>query len=107
MAVANKLAGTETAGTVASGLSTTHQGARSILLGAQALAVVSGANQSSEETYSLLENRTNFGRNLELAGEIMGTEDKLRWALPNSAGELEVTDFGVLVIDSAVKKRSV
>ncbi|MFZ2328706.1 MAG: DUF4043 family protein, partial [Rhodoferax sp.] len=104
---ANRLAGTETNVTVAAGLSTTHQVARSVFLSAQALAVVSGANQTSEETYSLLENRTNFNRNLELAGEIMGTEDKLRWALPNANGDLEVTDFGVAVIDSVVKKRSV
>ena len=69
--------------------------------------MVSGANQTSEETYSLLENRSNFNRNLELAGEIMGTEDKLRWTLPNANGDLEVTDFGVAVIDSIVKKRSV
>ena len=104
---ANRLAGTETDVTVAAGLSTTHQVARSVFLSAQALAVVSGANQTSEETYSLLENRTNFNRNLELAGEIMGTEDKLRWTLPNANGDLEVTDFGVAVIDSIVKKRSV
>lgn len=103
----NRLTGTETDVTVASGLSTTHQVARSIFMGAQALAMVSGANQSSEETYSLLENRTNFERNLELAGEIMGTEDKLRWALPNADGDLEVTDFGVAVIDSVVRKRNV
>lgn len=102
---ANKLAGTETNVTLAAGLSTTHQMARSIFLSAQALAVVSGANQTSEETYSLLENKTNFERNLELAGEIMGTEDKLRWSLPNSAGDLEATDFGVAVIDSVVRKR--
>lgn len=107
VAVANRLAGTETAGTVAAGLSTTHVAARSVFLSAQALAMVSGANQSTEETYSLLENRSNFERNLELAGEIMGTEDKLRWALPNFNGDLEVTDFGVAVIDSVVRKRSV
>lgn len=104
---ANRLAGTETNVSVAAGLSTTHQVARSVFLGAQALAIVSGANQSSEETYSLLENRTNFERNLEMAGEIMGTEDKLRWALPNADGDLEVTDFGVAVIDSVVRKRNV
>jgi len=104
---ANRLTATESTVTVASGLSTTHQVARSVFLSAQALAMVSGANQTSEETYSLLEGRTNFERNLELAGEIMGTEEKLRWALPNSSGDLEMTDFGVAVIDSVVKKRSV
>lgn len=104
---ANRLTGNETTTTVAAGLSTTHQMARSVFLSAQALALVSGANQSSEETYSLLENKTNFERNLELAGEIMGVEEKLRWALPNANGDLEMTDFGVAVIDSVVKKRSV
>lgn len=107
VAVANRLTATETAGTVAAGLSTTHQMARSIFLSAQALAMVSGANQTSEETYSLLEAKSNFDRNLELAGEIMGTEDKLRWSLPNASGDLEATDFGVAVIDSVVRKRSV
>jgi hypothetical protein len=104
---ANRLAGTETNVTVAAGLSTTHQMARSVFLGAQALGIASGANQTSEETYSLLENKTNFGRNLELAGEIMGVEDKLRWSLPNADGDLEATDFGVAVIDSVVRKRNV
>jgi hypothetical protein len=74
-------------------------------LGAQALALASGGNSSSEETYSLLENRTNFGRNLEMAGEVVGAEQKLRWTLPNQNGDMEPTDFGVIVIDSAVKKR--
>lgn len=104
---ANRLAATETNVTVAAGLSTTHQVSRSIFLGAQALAMVSGGNQESEETYSLLEERTNFGRNLELAGEVMGSEEKLRWSLPNADGDLEATDFGVLVLDSVVRKRSV
>lgn len=104
---ANKLTATETNVTVAAGLSTTHQVARSLFLGAQALALASGGNQTSEETYSLLENSTNFGRNLELAGEIIGAEQKLRWSLPNAAGDLEPTDFGVLVMDSVVKKRSI
>ena len=107
IAAANKLTAAETNVTVAAGLSTTHQVARSIFLGAQALALVSGGNQESEEAYSMLEEKTNFGRNLELAGEVMGAEDKLRWALPNSAGDLEPTDFGVAVLDSVVRKRSV
>ena len=67
----------------------------------------SGGNQTSEETYSLLEARTNFERNLELAGEIMGVEEKLRWSLPNADGDLEPTDFGVAVLHSVVRKRNV
>lgn len=105
VAVANRLTATESTTTIAAGLSTTHQVARSVFLGAQALAMASGGNQTSEETYSLLENSTNFGRNLELAGEIIGAEQKLRWSLPTAAG-LEPTDFGALVIDSVVKKRA-
>jgi hypothetical protein len=104
---ANRLTAVETTTTVAAGLAATHIVARSVFLGAQALAMVSGGNEDTEETYSLLEERTNFGRNLELAGEVMGTEDKLRWALPNAQGDLEFTDFGVAVIDSVVRKRSV
>lgn len=106
VAVANRLTATETAGAVSASLSTTHLMARSLFLGAQALGMASGANQTSEETYSLLENRTNFGRNLEFAGEIIGSEQKLRWNLPNANGDNEPTDFGVLVIDSVVRKRA-
>jgi hypothetical protein len=107
VSAANRLTATESSTNVAAGLSTTHQVSRAIFLGAQALAMVSGGNASSEEPYSLLEKYTNFGRNLELAGELMGTEDKLRWSLPNSNGDLEPTDFGVLVIDSVTRIRSV
>lgn len=104
---ANRLTATETDVTVAAGLSTTHQVSRCIFLGAQALATASGANATSEETYSLLEHKTNFERNLEFAGEIIGSEQKLRWMLPNQNGDLEPTDFGVAVIDCVVKKRNV
>ncbi len=104
--VANRLTAVEANVTVAAALSTTHQVARSIFLGAQALGFASGANQSSEETYSLLENRTNFQRNLEFAGEIIGAEQKLRWSLPNANGDLEPTDFGVAIIDSVVRRRN-
>jgi hypothetical protein len=101
---ANKLTATETATTVAA-IGATYNVARSILLSAQALAVASGGNAQSEETYTLLEARTNFERNVELAGEVMGAEQKLRWSLPNANGDPEPTDFGVLVVDSVVKKR--
>lgn len=104
---ANRLTATESNVVVNAGLGAGYQVARSVFLGAQALALASGANQTSEETYSLLENTTNFGRNLEMAGEIIGSEQKLRWALPNANGDLEPTDFGVSVIDSVVKKRNV
>jgi hypothetical protein len=78
--------------------------ARSVLLGAQALAMCSGANTSSGVTYSLLENQTNFGRNAEMAGELISSEQKVRFALPDGAGNLEPTDIGVIVIDSVTTR---
>jgi len=101
---ANRYAGTETTTTVAGALSTTHQISRSILLGAQALAMCAGVNTSSEQPYSLLENRTNFERNLEMAGELICSEDKLRFSLPDGQGNYEPTDVGVIVLDTVTKK---
>lgn len=102
---ANRLTATETNVTIAAALGTTHQVSRTLFLGAQALAVASGANAQSEETYSLLEHKTNFERNLEFGGEVIGAEQKLRWNLPNEAGDLEPTDFGIGVLDVVVRKR--
>lgn len=106
---ANRYAGTETNVTVAS-IGSSYQVSRSLFLGAQALGLISGANRSSEETYTLLEKHTdNFGRHSEFAGELMGAEGKLRWSFPSNisaTNELEPTDYGVLVIDSVVRKRA-
>lgn len=102
--VANRYTGVEANVAVAAGLSTTHQISRSVLLGAQALAMCDGANTSSEVPYSLLENRTNFERNLEMAGELICSEQKLRFDLPDGQGNYEPTDIGVIVIDSVTKK---
>lgn len=103
--VANRLTATETNVTVAA-IGAGFQVARSLFLGAQALAVISGGDRNSQETYTLLEKKTdNFGRNLEFAGQLMGTESKLRWAFPNASGQLEQTDYGVMVVDSVVRKR--
>jgi hypothetical protein len=59
---------------------------RNLFLGAQALAMCDGANSGSGVPYSMLENKTNFERNLEVAGEVIGAEQKLRWSLPNADG---------------------
>lgn len=83
-----------------------YQVNRSLLLGAQALAMCAGINTQSEVPYSMLENSTNFGRNLEMAGEIMGAEDKLRFSLPDGKGNYEPTDIGVIAIDSVTKQVS-
>ncbi len=103
---ANRLTATETNVTVAAGLSTTHQVARSLFLGGQALAHCLGANYSSGTPYTVMENRYNFNRNYEVAGEVIGGEAKLRFTFENENGDQEPTDFGVLVLDSVVLKRT-
>jgi hypothetical protein len=106
VAVANRYTGTETTGTVPA-LGGTHQVCRSLLVGAQALAYVSGVNAESGMPYSLLENGTNYNRNKEMAGELMCAYDKLRFALPDGSGNSEPTDIGVKVIDSATPRLAV
>lgn len=101
--VANRLTATESSQTIAN-FATTHQVARSVFMGAQALAQCLGKNTTSGVPYSLLENTYNFGRNKEMAGEMIGGESKLRFSLPNENGDLEPTDFGVMVIDATVKR---
>jgi Protein of unknown function (DUF4043) len=97
---ANRLTETETAGTVAAGLSTTHQVERAVLVGAQALARCEGASNSGVQA-SIIENTYNAGRNYEYLGEFMGGEAKFRFSFPNTSGAKEPTDNGVYVIDSA------
>lgn len=83
---------------------TGFQVARNLLLGAQALGMCAGSNTQSGVPYSMLENSTNYGRNLEMAGEIIGAESKIRFALPDGQGNNEPTDIGVMVIDSIIPK---
>lgn len=84
----------------------TYQVNRSLLLGGQALAMCCGANSSSGVPYSLLENATNFKRNSEMAGELICSEQKVRFALPDGLGNLEPTDIGVIAIDSVTRRVS-
>lgn len=97
--VANRLTETETAGTVPA-LSGTHQVERSILLGSQALARAEGTSNSGVQA-AVIENTYNAGRNFEYLGEFMGGEAKFRFAFPNTNGDFEPTDNGIMVIDAA------
>lgn len=97
--VANRLTETESSGTVPA-LSGTHYAARSVLLGAQALARAEGSSNSGVQA-SIIENTYNAGRNYEYIGEFMGGEAKFRFTFPNTNGDKEPTDNGVLVIDAA------
>lgn len=75
---------------------------RGMLLGAQALAHVYGKNQGSDTYANWMENRYNFDRNLEVAGEVMCGKAKLRFAVPDYRGNKIPTDHGVMVMDAVV-----
>lgn len=105
VAVANRLTATETTGTIPA-IGSGYAVSRSVFLGAQALANCLGANYGSGTPYTVLENRYNLGRNYEVFGEVIGGQAKLRFEFVNENGDREPTDFGALVIDSCVKKRS-
>lgn len=104
VAAADRYTATESTATVAA-IGAGFQVCRSLFLSAQALGMANGANTDTGVPYSLLENTENFGRNLELAGEIIGGEQKTRFSLPNETGQAEPTDFGVLVIDSITARK--
>ena len=70
---------------------------RGILLGGQALANVYGRNQGSEYHTNWMENKYNFDRALEVAGDTMGGKAKLRFTMNGAT-----TDHGVIAVDSAV-----
>lgn len=103
VAVANRYTAAETAGTVNGSLGAGYAVDRSLLLGAQALGNVYGRNQASDFYMTWYEREYNFGRNFEVAGDAMNGKSKIRFDIPDGAGNLEPTDHGVLVVDSAVK----
>ncbi|MCP2517410.1 DUF4043 family protein [Achromobacter mucicolens] len=79
-----------------------HAVDRGMLLGAQALAHVYGKNQGSDTYANWMENRYNFERNLEVAGEVMCGKAKLRFSVPDARGNKIPTDHGVMVLDTVV-----
>lgn len=79
-----------------------HAVDRGMLLGAQALAHVYGKNQGSDTYANWMENRYNFERNLEVAGEVMCGKAKLRFSVPDARGNKIPTDLGVMVLDTVV-----
>lgn len=93
----------ETTTTVNASLGAGYAVDRCILMGAQALASVYGKNQSSDTYASWMEHSYNFGRNLEVAGEMMGAKSKLRFSVPDGNGGKVPTDHGVIAFDVAVK----
>lgn len=104
---ANRFTALESQVTVNAAIGANFQVARSMLLGAQALAMCNGVNGESGLPFSMLENQTNFGRNHEMAGELIGGCDKLTFAMPDGQGNFEPTDIGVIVVDSIAPRLSV
>ena len=101
---ANAVTATETTQAINAGFTNLPGGFavdRAVLLGGQALGNVYGRNKTSDYYYSWMERQYNFGRNVEVAGDVMGGKAKLRFNYDES-GVLTPTDHGVMVIDSAV-----
>lgn len=94
---ANAATGTETATNVPA-IGAGFAVDRALLLGAQALGNCYGANKSSDYHFSWLENKYNFERAMEVAGDCMGGKAKLRFKLPSK----NIVDHGVMVLDTVV-----
>lgn len=99
---ANQLTETETAGTVPNVAG--YAVNRCILLGAQALACAYGKDSASGTHYSWAEKMHNFEREPEFA--VFGVEGsaKVRFTTPDSNGNAQPTDHGVIVLDVMAKK---
>lgn len=100
---ANRYTATETDVTVNGSLTAGYRVSRSILMGAQAFAVIQGNNTSSGTTASFKERTYDYDSKHEAMGEWMGGETKLRFSYRDANGNLEPTDHGSLVIDAAVR----
>jgi N4-gp56 family major capsid protein len=99
---ANQLTATESAQTVNAGLGAGKAVDRGLLLGAQALVNVYGRNQGSEYYYALHERLYNFERNYECAADSMNGKAKVRFSIPDGAGNNVPTDLNIIVLDTAV-----
>lgn len=100
---ANRYTATESDQTVNGSLTAGYRVSRSILMGAQAFAVLQGNNDGSGMTASYKERVYDYNSKQEGMGEWMGGETKLRFSFRDADGNLEPTDHGVIVIDAAVR----
>lgn len=93
---------TETQGQINPALSAGYAVERGLLLGAQALGVAFGKTKRSGIQYGWAEHWYNFDSALEVMGERMAGKSKIRLASDDGTGTKVPTDFGVIVVDSAV-----
>jgi len=100
---ANSATATETTQAVNAGLTAGYAVERGILLGAQALGCAYGKTKSSGAQYGWKEHWYNFESNLEVLGEVMGGKAKIRFGIDDGTGVKVPTDFGIIVVDAAVK----
>ena len=100
---ANRFAATETDVQINPAIGAGYRVSRSILMGAQAFAVLQGNNSTSGTTAAFKERLYDYDSKHEAMGEWMGGETKLRFLFRDADGNLEPTDHGVLVLDSVVR----
>lgn len=100
---ANRYTGTESAQVVNAGLGAGFRVSRAIFMGAQAFAVLQGNNETSGMTAAMKVRLYDYEAKQENMGEWMGGEVKLRFSFRDADGNLEPTDMGVIVIDTAVR----
>ncbi len=73
---------------------------RNMLFGAQALAEVYGSHSKSGYHYNWHEEETDHGNTVEISTAMMGGKAKLRFQVINPAGGTDLTDHGVITMDS-------
>ena len=99
---ANAATATETDQIVKADLTAGYAVERGLLLGAQALGVAYGKTDVSGIQLGWKEHWYNFESNLEVMGEKVCGKSKIRLAIDDGTGTKVPTDFGVMVVDSAV-----
>lgn len=100
---ANRYTATESEVQINPSLGAGYRVSRAVFMGAQAFAVLQGANESTGMTAAFMERVYDYNSKAEAMGEWMGGETKLRFSFRDADGNLEPTDHGVLVIDAAVR----
>lgn len=103
---ANRYTGTESDQTVNGSLGSSYQVERALLMGGQALGFLEGGLKSNNYWFELKRRKYDYDRGNAIGGFTCMGMQKLRFTPQAANGQLEPTDHGVIVVDSAVKKIS-
>lgn len=98
----NAATATETDQAVNASLTSGYAVERGLLLGAQALGIAYGKTSVSGMQFGWKEHKYNFESSLEVMGEKVCGHMKTRFSVDDGTGSKIPTDFGVIVVDSAV-----